>query len=338
VSARVQRFARRWWAGGSGSVGFLLTVLLTPVSWLWAVVGGLRNGRYDRQGGVAIEGVRVISVGNLAVGGTGKTPVASWMVRVLSGQGARPAVLLGGYGRDEALLHEQWTPEATVIVDRDRVSGARRAYEAGAEVVIMDDGFQHRRLARSLDVVLLSVEDRFPGRMLPTGPYREPPGALARADAVVLTRRIESVEAARKLEALVSRKAPSVSIASIHFVMKRLRSLADDEVTDRLESPLVLTAIARPDYFLADVARLSRGEAELRAYRDHHYFTEDEARRAREHAGPRPIVMTEKDAVKLAPYSSVLGEAWVVEQRIEWDWGERQILELLATTQGTEAP
>jgi len=283
-----------------------------------------------------IQRVKVISVGNLAVGGTGKTPVASWIVRVLSDRGEEPAVVLSGYGRDEDLLHRKWTPDALVVSASDRVSGARRAKREGANVIVLDDGFQHRHLARSLDIVLLSVEDRFPGRVLPAGPYRESTRALERADAIILTRRLVSADAARELERTVSVQVPGLVIASVHLVDASVRSLEGDEVTERLETPLVLTAIARPDAFQSNVARFSRGRVELLAYRDHHEFTEVDARRARARAGSRPIVMTEKDAVKLSPYSSVLGEAWVVEQRLAWDWGEGQILDLLATAQALE--
>jgi tetraacyldisaccharide 4'-kinase len=310
--------------------------LLAPVSWLWAAVARFRNRRFDRRGGVLIDGATIISVGNLAVGGTGKTPVASWMVRVLSNQGAKPAVILSGYGRDEELLHRRWTPNAQVFAGPDRVRGARAARGGGANVIVLDDGFQHRHLARSLDVVLLAVEDRFPGRVLPTGPYRESPRALVRADAIILTRRVAPADAARKLEATVSKQVRDTPIASLHLADGSLRSLEGDAVTDHLDEPLVVTAIARPDSFLTNVARFSRGGAGLLAYRDHHEFTEDDARTARKRAGHRPIVMTEKDAVKLFPYSSVLGDAWVVEQRLVWDWGEEQILDLLPAAQAWE--
>jgi tetraacyldisaccharide 4'-kinase len=333
VRGRLERFARRWWAGDSGLTGLILTALLTPVSWMWALVASLKNRRFDRIDGLAVAGVQVISVGNLAVGGTGKTPVASWVVQTLARQGARPAVLLRGYGTDEALLHARWTPDVPIVVDPDRVNGARRVRELGADTVVLDDGFQHRRLARSVDIVLLAVKDRFPGRMLPTGPYRESARALTRASAVILTRRSAPLDAARALESKVRTLVPGQTqlvVACAHLVSGLVRSLAGDGGPDTFESPLVLTAIARPDFFLEDVARRSRGAAELRAYGDHHDFTADDARDARKRAGQRPIVVTEKDAVKLAPFSSLLGETWVVEQDLEWDWGESDVLELLA--------
>ena len=109
-----------------------------------------------------------------------------------------PALLLSGYGTDEVLLHRSWNPSVPVLADPDRVAGARRAVRDGASTVVVDDGFQHRRLARDLDIVLLSVEDPFPGGVLPVGPYREPAESLARAHAIVLTRRGASIEAARE--------------------------------------------------------------------------------------------------------------------------------------------
>ena len=335
MSGWLTRFARRWWAGEYGLRGSLLALVLTPLSSIWRAATALRNWTWDRRGGERLEGVAVVSVGNLAVGGTGKTPLAAWVARALADGGARPALLLSGYGADEVLLHRVWSPDLAVLADPDRISGAKRVVREGATVVVVDDGFQHRRLARDLDLVLLAVEDSFPGRVLPCGPYREPVASLARADGVILTRRRASAEEARVLEASV-RTVPGVGpdrvLACVHLLADRLEALGDPgmEPATVLEQPLALTAIARPEAFRHDVARLAAGTVDLLAFADHHPFTEQDVRSARRRAEGRPIVVTEKDAVKLTDFADILGETWVLRQRVVWDWGEDAVRERLA--------
>jgi tetraacyldisaccharide 4'-kinase len=332
----------------------VLAVVLTPLSWLWRAVTAWRNRRFDRSEPERVEGVRVVSVGNLAVGGTGKTPFASWAARTLAVSGfRRPTLVLSGYGADEVTLHRRWTPDFEVVADADRVAAARVAADAGADALVVDDGFQHRRLARDVDIVLLAVEDRFPGRILPCGPYREPPGALARADAVVLTRRSGTLDEARMLEG----RLRAVSGVRRDLVTGCLRLAAGElllfesygaGVTDvpgpapgpaaevsgqpvrkRIGDALALTAIARPEAFLSDVESRATGSVELLAFPDHHDFSEADVREAREQAGARAIVVTEKDAVKLREHIAALGEAWVLRQRLVWDWGESDVRALL---------
>lgn len=195
----MERFAWRMWGGEGGWPGALARFALLPLEGAWRLATRARNRRYDRTEGVRVEGLDVVSVGNLAVGGTGKTPVSAWIVEVLDAFGAAPALLLRGYGQDEVRLHRHWSPDVPVMTGPDRVAAARRAREAGADSAVLDDGFQHRRLARSLDVVLLAAGDPVPGAVLPRGPYREPFGALRRADVVVVTRRTESEGTARRV-------------------------------------------------------------------------------------------------------------------------------------------
>src|SRR5579862_8723326 len=152
------------------------------------------------RGGVALRGTLVrshdpalpsISVGNLTVGGTGKTPIAAWIVAELTSMGARPAVVLRGYaGGDEIDVHRRLNPDIPVIGNPDRVAGVAQAKEQGADIVVLDDAFQHRRIARLSDIVLISA-DAWNGevRLLPAGPWREPLSALGRASAIVITRK-----------------------------------------------------------------------------------------------------------------------------------------------------
>ena len=293
-----------------------------------------RNQHFERTAIVSVSGLRVISVGNLAVGGTGKTPIASWVVRELAGVGKHPALLHGGYGMDEPELHRRWTPDVPVIVERDRVAAAHEAMLQKADVVVLDDAFQHRRLARDVDLVVLAVEDRFPGPVLPRGPYREPPGSLERASAIVLSRRTASESEARSLAERLQGLVPEVPvIACAHLHPGQWKPLAAPSaapVDGRSVGPaLVLTAVGRPDAVRGGVAEIVGSEVTLLAYADHHEFSESEVLDARRRAGRRPIVVTEKDAVKLEPFADELGICYVMEQSLRWDWGEDAVRMLI---------
>ena len=315
MNAAIQRLARRLWSGDAGLAGGLLSILLLPAEWVWRCAVSLRNRRLDRTTPIAVEGLRVISVGNLAVGGTGKTPIASWLVDTARGMGARPSILHGGYGQDEPMLHRRWTPDVPVIVERDRVAGGRRAVEQGADVAVLDDGFQHRRMARDLDLVVLAAEDAFPGPLLPRGPYREPATSLARADAIVISRRQATEEAAAALAGRVRALVPGVPVlGSVHLGTAGLRPLSPPapatarpvsteaveaveameavEAVEAVEVPtldgaLVLTAVGRPDAVRHDVSQVVGGEVSLRSYADHHDFSRADVRDARRRAGSR---------------------------------------------------
>ena len=272
----------------------------------------------------------VISAGNLSVGGTSKTPLVIWLAGRLGAAGRRPGIALRGYGGayegacervtdpaaagaarqwgDEACLVALRLPRAPVAVARERALAALSLVrDTGADVVILDDGFQHRRLARDLDIVLL--DSRAPlgnGSLLPAGPLREPAAALRRAQVVVLSRWSESSDAQRRAaEDLVRRLHPEARLARCSLRPDGLRTLDGGALeAGRLarEGALAFCGIARPDSFhsMLEVAGVApRG---LRAFRDHHYFStleldalEAEAARR----GARWLVTTEKDAVRL---------------------------------------
>ncbi len=171
--------------------------LLTPLSGLYAAVVCARNTYYDRVAAAVHRApVPVISVGNITVGGTGKTPFVILVVQRLRVLGRRPAVLTRGYKAtadtpaDEVLEFQESLPDTPVVVDPDRVAGAAAACAVhDADFLVLDDGFQHRRLARDLDVVLIDALNPWGGNwVLPAGRLREPLRSLRRADVFVLTR------------------------------------------------------------------------------------------------------------------------------------------------------
>jgi tetraacyldisaccharide 4'-kinase len=345
MKAPVERLAREWWAGGLGLGGAALSAATAPASWAWAWAARRRARHFARCGGTRVEGLAVVSVGNLAVGGTGKTPVAAWVAGRLAAAGVPTWVLTGGTAADEALLHARWRPHLPVGSGRDRVATAQRARAAGARAGVLDDGFQHLRLVRDLDIVLLSADDPFPGPVLPRGPYREPPEALGRADAVVVTARAASAYMARALAEEARRFAPEAASAGVRLAPSRLQRLSawasgrlggDGAPGGRQgalelgESPvLAVCGVARPRAFAAAVRSVVEGPVELLALGDHHPYTAADVARMRDRAAGRPIVVSAKDAVKLARWREELGTAFVLDEELRWAWGEDELARVL---------
>lgn len=158
-------------------------ILLLPIGWIWDLISRLRHFCYDK-GYFKTEKVAipVISVGNIAAGGTGKTPFVVRLAKRFSHKSV--AILLRGYGKDEEHILKNHLPMATIYANPDRVKSAKRAIASGAELIILDDGFQHRRLARDVDIVLVKQSDHR-GRCIPAGDLRENPRRLNKADIVI---------------------------------------------------------------------------------------------------------------------------------------------------------
>ncbi|MEM8983083.1 MAG: tetraacyldisaccharide 4'-kinase [Pseudomonadota bacterium] len=191
---------QRWWYGGKGGGTWLL-----PLSWIFGAIVRLRRFAY-RQGWLRVwrAGVPVIVVGNISVGGTGKTPLVIWLVEQLQAAGHQVAVVSRGYGgtagRGPLQVTRTTSPQecgdepaliayrtgAIVVVGSDRCRGAEHAVELGATVIVADDGLQHYRLGRDIEIAVVDAERGFGnGRLLPAGPLREPQIRLAGADLVL---------------------------------------------------------------------------------------------------------------------------------------------------------
>jgi tetraacyldisaccharide 4'-kinase len=323
---RPDAFAREVWAGGGGAAGAALRVLLAPAEVGYRVAVGARNRGYAR-GWLRSErvSVPVISIGNISVGGAGKTPFAAWTARRLREWGRRPAIALRGYGEDEILLHRELNPDVPVFANRRRVEAAREAAAAGCDVVVLDDGFQHRALARDLDVVLLPVEGWEPRpRLVPRGPWREGLGALARADVVVLTRKSADAARAAAVEAEVARLHPSLPIVRCALLPSRLVPLHGGEASgiEALAGRRVLAvaALALPQPFIEHLVGAG-AEVDAATYPDHHLFDQANANDLVEWAGGRMMVMTHKDAVKLRALLPSSADAFVLEQSVAIESG-----------------
>ncbi|MEO8561477.1 MAG: tetraacyldisaccharide 4'-kinase [bacterium] len=318
----------RLWYGDTASVR-VARVVLGPPAALYEAIVRARALLYERGAlDVRQQTVPVLSVGNLSVGGTGKTPIAAWAAARLRALGARPAIVLRGYGGDETLVHAALNPDVPVVVDADRPRGVERARAAGADCVVLDDGFQHRRLARTADWVLVAAEQFARShRLLPAGPLREPLSALARAQVLVVTRKSASPDAAAEVVEALSRSAPGVPAVVCRLALVELVNMADRAVHSlaRLRGARVVgvAAIGAPEAFFAQLRELGVSELRELAFPDHHRFTpRDVDRIVRDAVGSDAVVCTLKDAVKLAPlWPRHALPLWYVSQQAEIERG-----------------
>ena len=303
----------------------LARLALLPFSLLYGTVMRLRALAY-RRGWLERHELPLpaVAVGNLTVGGSGKTPVAIWIARHYRSQGLIPGVLLRGYGSgDETLVHARAVPDAAVVADPDRVAGAGLALAKGAQVLVLDDAYQRLDVLRDWNVLVVSAETTRAVRWnLPAGPWREGMGALDRADAVVVTRKRASAEAAAALAAeLASRVRGPVAVA--HLGLTALEGL----VSGRRQPASILrdrrvvaaAAIGDPDAFVGQVKQAGAA-VQVATWKDHHlYRDEDVAWLATAARKADHVIITEKDAVKLRdrwpagapePLVAILDLAW----------------------------
>lgn len=335
---RAEAYLRtRWDAGDFRAMRPLSEALhrapLTALSLLWRGGMGARNLLYS---GGALPALRaplpVISIGNLAVGGSGKTPVTAWLASRLEARGHRPGILLRGYGADETLLHRRWLPGIPVVADPDRLRGARSALAEGASVLLLDDGFQHRRLQREMDVVLLAAEHPLPLHTLPLGPYREGASALARADRILLVHRTAGPDRIRAWEDLCSLHSEATPVHRVRIGPLGWTDLAGERALPPADEVLATCSIARPSEFLALLRAEVPGAVTLRIWPDHHPYRADDVRRLAREAGGRGLVTTEKDAVKLLPFQSLLPEVRVLRIGVTGVTAEDALIDSVSET------
>jgi len=292
---------------------------LNPLSNIYGAIVTARNALYERdflrvrrlQGGV-------VSVGNLSAGGSGKTPFVMLLGELLKARGVKFDVLSRGYGRrsrgvrlvDPAGLPQEFGDEplliarklqVPVVVGEDRyAAGIYAESRFGHQLHLLDDGFQHRALARQFDIVLITAQDAS-DRLLPAGRLREPLGSLARADAVVLT----------------SGAAAESFPLDGKLVWRLRRGIKPQNVPPR---PVVFCGIARPQNFVLQLRAANVDPVAEAFYRDHHAYKEKDVRellelKQRSEAGG--FVTTEKDAVNLGPYLTALEPLSVVPVHME---------------------
>ena len=326
----LQAWLQRVWGGEAGVLGRIVSAVLFPVELLYRGGIGLRNRGYDL--GVlptTDPPIPVISVGNLAVGGTGKTPFSGWLVSRLEEMGRRPALVTRGYGSDEVRLHRAWNPGAVVVMDPQRLRGVALAAERGADVAVLDDAFQHRAIARQVDIVLVAAEHGARRALLPRGRLRETFRSLARAHAVVVTRKTASRAEADRIGGHIEAAVPGV-LAQISFEAAAWTDLDGSVVSPPLGEDLVaVTSVAEPEPFQEMVRDQTSSAVESLAFPDHHVFRQTDVRRIVKEAGGRSIVTTEKDAVKLRDFSEMLPSTYVLRLRVAWESGHDDLMALI---------
>jgi tetraacyldisaccharide 4'-kinase len=301
-----------------------IALALSPFSRLYGLAMSIRNRLYESNVLRSFEiPATVISVGNLTVGGTGKTPLVETLADFFRKEGFRPAVVSRGYGRrgkgivvvsdgrkvlsdpdrtgDEPLLLARHLKGVPVLVGADRVKAARRAVRLfGSNPILLDDGFQHRRLKRAADVVTLNRKAPFGnGRVLPAGPLREPCTGLRRAHAVVLTGSGKASDVSRKMS------------PNSHLLHAFYRPVEWVRFSDGRTYPLAhlrrgfvfaFSGIGNPSSFEEMLDEIGLKRIDHWIFRDHHRYTVGDLRRISERAeahGAMSIVTTEKDAVRI---------------------------------------
>jgi len=299
---------------------FLLSL---PAAGYWLGMR-VRTRLYDTgRSGAHRAPVPVLSVGNLTAGGTGKTPFVAWLAEFLRARGLRPTILSRGYGRDPASgLDDEnqmlalLAPEVPIIVSANRARAVKeRAWDAPGSVAVLDDGFQHRRLARDLDIVLVDALLPFGGgHVLPRGLLREPLSALARAGLIVITRADQvPPEQLQEIRARIAEHAPDAPVAlavhrplGLQVVSADAQDASERKSLDELSEGrwAAFCGIGNPDAFRATLEALGAEVGPFVAFADHHRYGADELRALIETAraeGCRGLVTTEKDAIKVAP-------------------------------------
>ena len=316
------------------------SLLLLPLSWLFAIVVALRRAAYRKGWFRSLRVSRpVIVVGNITVGGTGKTPMTIWLAEQLRARGLRVGIVLRGYGGeskrwprdvtketsseevgDEAVLLAQRTG-ALVVAGPDRVAAARRAIECGAEIVLCDDGLQHYRLARDAEIAVID-ERRGLGnsRLLPAGPLREPARRLDSVDAIVRTRRSGASMKLKSLAGCNVVATPTLREA-ISIASGERRSLE----SFRGKRVHAVAGIGNPQAFFDSLAALGLNV-------DPHPLPDHARLSVRHLAFPdgAPVLMTEKDAVKCsAGAKGHPNELWAVRMDVALSAADAQIMQQL---------
>ncbi len=331
VLRRVETRVRRAWKRHPGP-------LLRGAEALFATAAEARHFLYDAGVLTARRApFPVLSVGGLTVGGSGKTPLAAEFARWLADDGHTVAVLTRGYP-DELALHRAMNPQVMVIGHADRRVAALAAAASGATVAVLDDGFQHRRLARELDIVVLDLDAirRTNGRRLPAGPFRERIGALARAHVIVLAGRDVDCRAGAELADWIVRRYPAASFAHCSFVPERLVPVNQAAAGIATPRPTVaLTGVMKPNLFFEHVDRICPGVAVRHPLPDHSAPDAEDMKGAIADAGARGLVVTRKDLSGIAGRLPESVPLWFLGERIEWVSGgallQRRLREAIST-------
>ena len=311
----------------------------------YAAAMRVRNYRYDAgRAQTFAVGAPVVCVGNLTLGGTGKTPMVEWIARWFRERGVRVSIVSRGYGaedgsrNDEALELEQKLPDVPHLQNVDRVVGASTAIEEfESQVVLLDDGFQHRRLQRDLDIVLLdALEPLGFGHVVPRGTLREPLSGLSRASAVVLSRADLVDESERlRVRGIVTQHAPQAAWCEVrHAPRMLLNSFGTEAELSSLAGKRVVgfCGLGNPAGFRRTLQGLGCTLVEFREFPDHHNYNRadiDTLAQLATSSGAEALVCTHKDLVKVRLDALAGKPLWAVVVGLEFLAGEAELTKLL---------
>jgi tetraacyldisaccharide 4'-kinase len=310
-----------------GWIAAVLRAVLSILATIYSLIIRLRNLLYNqRVFKIHHNETPVISIGNITLGGTGKTPLVIWLCNYLHKQNLSCAILTRGYKTqtktktsnnttintitDEPAVLSENCRHVEVIVDPDRVAGAAKAIEEfGAKVLIMDDGFQHRRLARDLDIVTIDATQPFGyGKIFPAGLLREPPTSLGRADAVVITRcdQISEPELGKIKNKLLTINPKLLIAQSIHAAANIISTDNSETSVEQLNGSKIFAfcGIGNPNSFITTIEALGAEITGSKIYNDHHQYTQSnlvDIYTQAGLAGAEFILTTQKDWTKIKP-------------------------------------
>jgi tetraacyldisaccharide 4'-kinase len=328
---------RRGFGAAAARAGFRIA------SWPYGLAMRVRNGLYGIGWTRTFRAaVPVVSVGNLTLGGTGKTPCVEWVAGWLRDRGFRPVILSRGYGaehhrNDEAMVLEENLPDVPHLQGADRAALARTAVEElDAEVLVLDDGFQHRRLRRDVDLVLLDATAPLARESIfPRGMLREPVAGLKRASAAILTR-CDLAHDTDEQVAWLKRRFPTLPVAkAIHTPLELVGLEGSREALALLANRPVaaICGIGNPAAFRATLAKLGATPVAMKTYPDHHAYTRADVQDLTRWADDLPadaiVATTQKDWVKLRLGDLSGRPMWAVKIGFEIVEGRAGIDELL---------
>ncbi|VTS00464.1 tetraacyldisaccharide 4'-kinase [Tuwongella immobilis] len=331
--------------GRRGVLASMTRAGLWTLQWPYRLAVAWRNRQFDRGVGVVGVGVPVISVGNLTVGGTGKTPFVEYLAQFLRDSGLQVCILSRGYGsdggrNDEAMVLEENLPDVPHLQAADRVTLALTAREElAAEVLILDDGFQHRRLARTCDLVLLDATDPFgQEHCLPRGLLREPIRNLRRAHMAIISRADQvSPDELQAIRTQIQRIAPDLPIATaVHQPLELLGVAGQQQACELLagRSVVAFCGIGNPEAFRHSLEQLGATIRAFRSFPDHHAYSRDDVADLERWVESQAdadawVLTTQKDFVKLQIESLADRPVWALRIGMGLREGEERLQALL---------
>jgi tetraacyldisaccharide 4'-kinase len=356
----IERTLRKiWYDGNRGPELTMFMRLLVPVSMIYKRMVAIKNKRFDlASGDISRLPCRIVSVGNLTAGGTGKTPLVIHLARVLQKRGFRPAVLSRGYGGrskqavnlvsggaqvlmsevdagDEPVLIAKSLTGVPVVTGRQRsLAGDWALKNLNTDILILDDGFQHRSLGRDIDIVLLNAGNPFGnGYCLPAGPLREPPDALKRADVIIMTGTYEDVASMRSINPLDDFRAP---VFSCYYKPREFVRCAPETVFPpefvKGKSICAFAGIGNPDAFAETLVSLGARLNVFMPFPDHHRYSKEDISLIAAKAlrcGAEMIVTTEKDLIKLDRFDDLSHDIYALRIEMEFLSGGEDFERLL---------